>query len=133
MWISIRARRMTLRPRLRKAIEDYIARALASTRPRVASVVVYLTPAIGKEGNEEFACRLVVWSPDVGQVAVNRIAPRIGQSIRQAAQRTRQLMRSRAKKWKTRHRWSSRHRDVMEGLLWDEGISPHAAYDKPAR
>lgn len=98
MWISVRARRMTVSPRMRSAIERHLRRMLQRDHPRIASVVVYLTSTRVGRDELEYAARIVIWSSLLGQIAVNGCGPSIRTAVTGATRRARQIVRQRAKK-----------------------------------
>jgi hypothetical protein len=95
MWISIRTRRMSLGTQLRRKIEKHVARVFERQRRNIASVVLYLSPAELTDTGLKFSCRIVLWSPVLGQVAITRLAPSVRQAVRQATQQARQGVRRR--------------------------------------
>ena len=95
MWISIQTRRMSLGTKLRRKIEKHVARVFERQRANIASVVLYLSPGELTDTGLSFYCRIVLWSPVLGQVAITRLAPSVRQAVRQATQQARQGVRRR--------------------------------------
>ncbi len=93
MWISIRARRLSLGAQLRRKIEKHVARVFERQRANIASVVLYLSPAELTDTGLSVSCRIVLWSPALGQVAITRVAPSVRQAVRQATRQARQRVR----------------------------------------
>lgn len=98
MWVSVRTKRVSIRPRLRAAIERYVRRILERDRARISSVVVYLSPARVLHDDIEYACRVVVWGSSIGQIAVNHVSFSIREAVGKAARRARRIVRQRAKR-----------------------------------
>jgi hypothetical protein len=95
MWISIRTRRMSLSPKVRRTIEKHVARVFERQRANIASVVLYLSPTELTDSALNISCRIVLWSPVLGQVAITRVAPSVRSAVRQATQQARQGVRKR--------------------------------------
>ena len=95
MRISIRAPKLSLSPRLRSAIEMHVRRMIERNHSRTASVVLYITPTRLFGSKREFVCRMVVWSPVFGHVAVNAEAMSVNKSVRRAVRRGRRALRQR--------------------------------------
>ena len=95
MRISIRAPKLSLGPRLRSSIEMHVRRMVERDRSRIANIVLYITPARLFGSKTEFACRMVLWSPVLGHVAVNAAAMSVRRSVRRAARQARRALRQR--------------------------------------
>jgi hypothetical protein len=109
MRIAIRTRRLSLRPKLRAAIERYLRRSLNRQRFQLSQVVLYLAPARVYGTEVEIACRLVIWSPGVQQIAVNDADTSIRKVVVRAVRRARHVARRRLKRHIRLRRQFGRH------------------------
>lgn len=98
MRIAIRTRRLSLSSKLRAAIERYLRRSLSRQRFQLSQVVLYLSPARILGNDIEFACRLVIWSPGVQQIAINDADLSIRKVVVRAVHRARHVARRRLKR-----------------------------------
>jgi|GEM_PF-2647928 ribosome-associated translation inhibitor RaiA len=119
MWISVRTRRFNISPRLRKAIEAKVKRIFARDNPKIASVVVYLSPVRAGRDDQGFAARVVLWSPLVGQIAVNDTGLTIRTAVGRATRRARKVLRQQA------------NRKVTSSRLARHFASLDAAFENP--
>ena len=110
MWISVRARQMKLSAARRDKIERYIARALRRERWQVASAVLYVSSARLGGGEKAKGARIVLWSPALGQIAVNEIDTTLRGAVTGAVRRVRQVVRRRLQKLQTQRRRLGRNR-----------------------
>ena len=97
MNITIRTRRLSLRPRLRVRIEDYLRTVLQREEGQVLSATLYIssTPLAGTFIG--YACRLVLHARRAGQVVVSSEAPRLTAALRHVTRRGRAVLRQRSK------------------------------------
>ena len=95
MWISIRTRRMSISPLVRRKIERLVSRVLRRQQAQIASIVVYLSPARLAERSLDYACRIVVWSPALRKIAAQAVSGSIAAAVGQVSRKIRGIVRER--------------------------------------
>lgn len=97
MNITIRTRRVSIRPRLRYRLENYLRTVLQREEEQLASATLHIssTPLAGTFIG--FACRLVLHSRRAGQIVVSSEGPRLTAALRHVTRRGRAVLRQRSK------------------------------------
>ena len=109
MWISIQTKRVNISPRMRRKIEDFIDRLFERERRYVGSVVISIRPAtLGPDVG--YACRITLWSHYLGLTVVSDCGDTIRTAVQQAALRSRQVIRQRLHKRRSKTRRMTRGR-----------------------
>jgi len=118
MWITIRARRTRLSPRMRHNIEAFVRRALHREQGQIASCVLDIGPAKLGGGKTGFQCRIKLWSAHLGSIAVRDRGDTIRTATQHAVLRARQVARRRL------HKRRSQSRRLGRGQLsrWLRGL-----------
>ena len=109
MWISVRTKRINISPRMRRRIENFVDRTFQRERRYIGSIVVGLRPA--KRGHDVgYDCRLTVWSHYLGLIVVCHSGDTIRTAVQQALLRSREVLRRRLQKRRSRMRRMTRGR-----------------------
>lgn len=97
MNITIRTRRLSIRPRLRSRLENYLRTVLQREQEHLATATLWIssTPLAGNFSG--FACRLVLESRLAGQIVISSEAPRLTAALRHVTRRGRAVLRQRGK------------------------------------
>jgi hypothetical protein len=104
MWISIKAKRINLSPRMRQNIEKFSFHHFRRELRQIASAVISVTPAKLGGGEFGFTCRLRLWSSYLGVVTVVDIGDTIRTVVQQASLRARHVVRRRLQKRRSQRR-----------------------------
>lgn len=109
MWISIRTKRTDLSPRMRRKIEDFVERTFQRERRYIGSVVLGIEPAtLGSDVTVD--CQITVWSRYLGLMVVSQSGDTFRTAVQQAALRSRDVLRRRLQKRRSKTRRGTRSR-----------------------
>ena len=109
MWISIRTKRVNISPRMRRKIEQFVDRMFQRERRYIGSVVISIRP-IALVSDVGYACRITSWSHYLGLTVVSDCGDTIRTAVQRAALRSREVIRRRLHKQRSKTRRMTRGR-----------------------